>query len=127
MHGCGKVAKQKPKKPDSTARLNLTVKAGHAQRLRVAAAHYGISESALIEQFIDVLLPGVHARGCPETIGQPAGQGSGSPPPSVAIPNGIKSTMNRIGKIAESSTAPVDEAIDSFQTESELITDHGQN
>ena len=115
MHGCGKVAKQKPKKPDSTARLNLTVKAGHAQRLRVAAAHYGISESALIEQFIDVLLPGVHARGCPETIGQPAGQGSGSPSPStVSIP--VNSTSpagvtNRIGQIAASSTAPVDESI----------------
>jgi hypothetical protein len=117
MHGCTDVAKQKTKKPDSTARLNLTVKAGHAQRLRVAAAHYGISESALIEQFIDVLLPGVHARGCPETIGQPAGQGSGSPPPSVAIPTGIKCTMNRIGKIAESSTAPIDSALDQLTTD----------
>jgi hypothetical protein len=117
MHGCGKVAKQKPKKPDSTARLNLTVKAGHAQRLRVAAAHYGISESALIEQFIDVLLPGVHARGCPETIGQPAGQGSGSPPPSVAIPSGPNAALNRISQIHRSASMPIDSAIDQLTTD----------
>jgi hypothetical protein len=118
----------KPGKPPRE-KIQLSLPAATAKRLRIAAAELGVDLSELVADLIDTRFAGVHVRGMNGTADQQQGStpAAGGGVPSVAIPSGIKSTTNRIGKIAESSTAPVDEAIDSFQTESELITDHSQN
>jgi hypothetical protein len=84
-----------------------------AQKLKLAAVGLNLDISEVVTNLVLKEYAGLHLRGLsgPSAIGQ----GSGSPSPStVSIPvNPTSSTavINRIGKIAESSTAPVDESI----------------
>lgn len=112
--------KQDASQPEKV-RVSHTVCSALYRRFRLTAADLDLSESELFELLMTMTVSGTHARGVSAELRAAAGQGRGSDDPgltaqSVTIPQTVQ--FNRvskdIGNIARSSTAPVDDAIDSL-------------
>jgi hypothetical protein len=96
-------------------KVQLTLDSDVAHKLRCAALGHRMDLSELVTSWINREFSSVHIRGIDKTVDQAhlAGQGS---PPMVSIKT-AQAVTNRIGEIARSSTAPRDEALDSFVNE----------
>lgn len=101
----GKVEKEK---------VQLTLDPEIAHKLRCAALGHRMDLSEFVTNWINREFSSVHIRGIDKTADQSNGAGQGGPP-VVAIKTS-QAVTNRIGEIARSSTAPRDEALDSFVT-----------
>lgn len=109
------MAKKKTGKPAGKTlkeKLQLTLEPEIAHRLRLAALGSRMDVSEFVTQWILREFSGLHIRGLEkQTEQQPAAGQGGSDELSVVR---INSTTNRIADVARSSTAPVDDAIDSL-------------
>lgn len=99
-------------------KVQLSLPPATLKRLRIAAAELGLDLSEVVSELIDNRFSGVHVRGMtgPHSAGQGSGSDSIDQPLSVSIPRGSNGVTGRISEIARSSTAPRDEALDSFVT-----------
>ena len=103
----------KPGKPPRE-KIQLSLPAATAKRLRIAAAELGVDLSELVSDLIDTRFAGVHVRGMNGTADSQQGS-AGAPstsPPSVAIPSGPNAALNRISQIHRSASMPIDSALD---------------
>ena len=99
-------------------KVQLSLPPATLKRLRIAAAELGLDLSEVVSELIDNRFSGVHVRGMtsPHSAVQGGGSESIDPPLSVSIPRGPNGVTGRISEISRSSTAPRDEALDSFVT-----------
>jgi hypothetical protein len=102
----GKVAKEK---------LQLTLDPDVAHKLRLAALASRMDLSELVTSLVLKEFSGLHIRGFDKASEPQAGAGQGSL--AVAPSVSIKGVSNRINDIARGSTAPRDEALNSFMSE----------
>ena len=102
----GKVAKEK---------LQLTLDPEVAHKLRLAALASRMDLSELVTSLVLKEFSGIHIRGFDKTSEPQAGAGQDSL--AVAPSVSIRGVSNRINEIARGSTAPRDEALDSFMSE----------
>lgn len=95
-------------------KIQLSLPAATAKRLRIAAAELGVDLSELVADLIDTRFAGVHVRGMNGTADQQQGStpAAGGVVPSVAIPSGPNAALNRISQIHRSASMPIDSALD---------------
>ena len=113
-----KMARKQNGKPSTKVareKLQLTLDPDIAHKLRLAALASRMDLSELVTSLIIKEFSGIHIRGFDKASEPQAGAGQGSL--AVAPSVSIKGVSNRINNIARGSTAPRDEALDSFMSE----------
>jgi len=96
-------------------KLQLTLCPDVAHKLRLAALASRMDLSELVTSLVLKEFSGIHIRGFDKASEPQAGAGQGSL--AVAPSVSIKGVSNRINDIARGSTAPRDEALNSFMSE----------
>jgi uncharacterized protein (DUF4415 family) len=93
-------------------KIQLTLDPDVAHKLRCAALGHRMDLSEFVTSWIYREFSSVHIRGIDKAVDQANGAGQGGPP--VVTIKTAQVVTNRIDEIARSSTAPRDEALDSF-------------